>query len=556
MKKIYYFLTSLFIFSGLIVKPQWSTDPANPGVVCDFNEKQNNQQVLIDDNGGVYVFWLDGRNDIGDGQRDIYGQYYDAEGYALWEEDGRQIANHYNKITWFNVSRSFNQEIIIGWASSSAAYPYNDSLRIQRLDDNGAKVWATDLLVANAAPSPVSILSVDSYRIIHDNTGYCISIQVVYYGGSNGNRITRFASDGVLTGTYGGEPEGTQYNFGNSGLLRSYNSFDDSYLYYSGGNGAGAGLYCLKTDLAGDTIWGPVNVLEGTNGLSYQFSAISDENGITFAWQGNGINVENLYARRLNANGSLGWNGSTLNICVADGTQTNFFLRNSGDNYYMVWADGRPGTNPGNFDIYAQKFDVNGNLYWTADGVEVTSLGTYIPHPKFAFSDNNSIVVCHGSSSGFVAQKILDNGSKAWNQEGLICTTAFDPDYDNHSEIGSGNNVIAAWTKGGGVGADNIYITRIDIMSITGTSELSEDQILVYPNPVSENIHLVLPEHLINTNVRITDCTGRDLQNYTVTHSDIGRLSISVNDMPGGIYFLTVQNGSQTAIRKLIIGDR
>ena len=86
------------------------------------------------------------------------------------------------------------------------------------------KVWAKDLAVANTAGNPIYILGLSGFRIIHDNAGYCISIGVVYYGGASGNRITRFTSAGVLTGLYNGEPEGTQYNYGSSGLESGFDA--------------------------------------------------------------------------------------------------------------------------------------------------------------------------------------------------------------------------------------------------------------------------------------------------------------------------------------------
>ena len=123
-------------------------------------------------------------------------------------------------------------------------------------------------------------------------------------------------------------------------------------------------MYCLKLSMTGDTIWGPVNVLSGTSGLNYQFAGFSDESGITFVWQGNGDggSSTNLYARRLDPDGTFAWGGSTTTICAADGEQGRFDCKKSGDNYYITWSDGRPGTEPGNYDIYAQKFDINGNL--------------------------------------------------------------------------------------------------------------------------------------------------------------------------------------------------
>lgn len=553
MKTKYFLLTGTLILQLTLALGQWSTDPENPGIVSDYTGFQNNPKAFADDNGGVFVFWLDDRLYSAQGAREIYGQHYNSDGYALWEEDGRFILNHSHKINWFNVCRIYNGEIIIGWISYIGGA--SDSLRIQRLDENGSKVWADDLVVSNAAWDPSAILGLSGYNIIHDNSGYCIAIGTVYFGGSSGNRITRFTSDGVLTGWYNGEPEGTQYNFGHSGLESSFDAYDNIYLYYSSGNGAGAELYCLKVNTAGDTLWGPVSVLAGTSGLSYQFSGISDENGITFVWQGNGVNAENLYARRLTADGYFDWSGSTLTICDAEGSQSNFYMKRSANLYYIAWADSRPGISPGYSDIYAQKFDVSQNIYWAANGIEVSSLNTYIPYPKFEFSDNNSIIVCHQSTvAGFVAQKVLDNGTLEWEVAGnQICVPLYNPSYGQHIELHSGNNVIAVWAKSNpSGGADDIYITRIDYNGTTGEGELNDDQILLYPNPATGEVQVMLREEMNNAVITIIDSFGKIvITSNTQSVNFNGRFDIS--NLSAGIYILQVKCGTEIKYRKLII---
>ena len=555
MKTVYFLLSAALALQLTSASGQWSTDPENPGIVCDYTGIQANPQSFPDDNGGVYIFWLDDRLGSIQGAREVYGQHFDADGSALWEEDGRLIINHSHKINWFNASSIFNGEIIIGWVSNTGGG--SDSLNIQRLDANGSKMWTNDLLVANASLEPSYILGLYGYHIIHDNSGYCISIGTVYFGGSSGNRITRFTSDGVLTGLYNGEPEGTQYNFGSSGLQRSYDAFDNIYLYYSTGNGAGAELMCLKVNTAGDTIWGPASVLTGTSGLSYQFSGISDENGITFVWQGNGVNAENLYARRLTADGNFDWSGSTLTICDADGSQSNFFMKKSGNFYYIVWADGRPGTSPGYADIYAQKFDISQNIYWAANGIEVASLNTYIPYPEFEFAENNSIIVSHQSTvAGFVAHKVLDNGTLEWGAAGnQICVPLYSPFYAQHIELNSGNKVIAVWAKSNpSGGADNIYITRIDDAGTIGESEWNKKQLQVYPNPASDEVIIVLPEIINNTEVSLIDPFGKEIGlNQIITRLSDNRFRISTAGLDAGIYIIRIKGEDEITAQKLIL---
>lgn len=556
MKTKIYFLFFAVLFAPFFAYSQWTTDPNNPGIVCDYSGIQSNPTAFADDNGGVYVFWLDGRNNTSGNPRYIYGQHYDSGGNALWAKDGKIIVSHSNQINWFSASMKYNGEIIIGWITSKTSEP--DSLYVQRFNENGMKVWANDLAVANTAANPIYILGLSGFSIIHDNAGYCISIGVVYYGGASGNRITRFSSAGVLTGVYEGEPEGTQYNYGSSGLESGFDAGNSVYLYYSSGNGSGASLMCLKLNMEGDTIWGPGDVLSGTLGLNYQFTAFSDAEGITFIWNGDGDGASgvNLYARRFNPNGSFAWGGKTLKICTANGNQSNFFARKKGDMFYICWGDGRPGVSPGNYDIYAQKFDINGTLQWAENGIEVISLNTYIPYPEFAFANDNSMIVCHQASIGFIAQKVLDNGTVAWGENGeQISVPAFNPSYQEHTEVQSGNNTIAVWALSNQLGgSDNIYITRIDNLDVTAKKELSAFGLNIYPNPASENFTIEIPENMGNSSVYLFNTYGREVFHSVLNgNAQLNRITIPTSELAPGVYVARIGNGKKQFSKKVVV---
>lgn len=555
MKSFHYFFMLSFLFHSFFMQAQWSTDPASPGVVCDFSGIQSDPQAFADGDGGVYVFWLDHRNGTSQDARDIYGQRYDTDGYALWEEDGRLIMSHPNKINWFNISRFENNEMILGWVSHLGG-DAADSLKIQKLDEDGAMLWSDDLTVSHTGFEPNAILYLSGYNIVHDDAGYCVGIDVIHYGGSTRNWLTRFTSDGILTGPYDGEPEGGSY--GSSGLKPAFDAGNSVYLYYSSGNGSGAPLYCLKLSITGDTLWGPVNVLSGTSGLNYQFSGFSDSNGMTFVWQGNGDGGTgtNLYARRLNADGTFDWGGSTATICAADGEQSKFHCRKNGDNYYITWADGRPGVSPGNYDIYAQKFDINGDVQWAENGIEVISLNTYIPYPEFDFSENNSMIICHQSSSvGFVAQKVLDDGTVAWDEDGnLICIKNFSPFYEEHVEVQTGDKTIAVWAKTqSGGGSNDIFITRVDDNETTGLVEMESRQLQLFPNPASDELTIMLPEGIDDFLVSVFDSFGREVfkQKYSSTTSE--KIGISVSDLQTGQYVVRVLSDAHVYSQTFIV---
>ncbi|MBP6872873.1 MAG: hypothetical protein KBC43_12760 [Bacteroidales bacterium] len=72
MKSFFIFwMTAILIVSSLSVNSQWSCDPANPVVVCNQAGLQNNVMTIADNNGGVYVYWLDARLNPGAPAREI-----------------------------------------------------------------------------------------------------------------------------------------------------------------------------------------------------------------------------------------------------------------------------------------------------------------------------------------------------------------------------------------------------------------------------------------------------------------------------------------------------
>ncbi|MBL7943634.1 MAG: hypothetical protein JNM00_12755, partial [Flavobacteriales bacterium] len=396
----------------------------------------------------------------------IYAQHYNSEGVALWEANGRSIIDEPGNIAFYDVMRDASTgEIFIGWVHDPVSF--SDALKFQKLDENGAKVWASDLLVAQstACSPPHYILYIPNFQIVKSGTNCVVSLEATYCGGANGHRITRFDSAGNLIGPFQGEPEGNQYYSGSPGLGATYDGSGESYLWYSDGNGAGAHARCLRVTLGGDTAWGPVDVLAGTNGLSWQFRGLSDETGAAFCFvTSGGANGTDIYLRKLNSDGSWAWGGATTTICNLSGNQDIFYIDQDDDYYYVSWADSRPGAVL-NAAIYAQKVDkATGNIMWAANGVQVFSQNTYIPYAEFALTPAGEMIICNEASIHpyFNAQKVNPDGTLAWASTVQLADANYSPFYGDYMVIRSGTNMIAVWADSNpGGGADGIYIGLI-----------------------------------------------------------------------------------------------
>lgn len=120
-----------------------------------------------------------------------------------------------------------------------------------------------------------------------------------------------------------------------------------------------------------------------------------------------------------------------------------------------------------------------------------------------------------------------------------------------------------------GLGTDNLFDVNVywpsgaistlnaqsanELIIITepnNTASLEEsltDRLLIYPNPVSDMLHIKLPTVEQSTVYSIFDTNGRRVLNGTLTSKDI-----SIQGLSKGLYFLRVVNGNQIAVSKFL----
>ncbi|MCW3083748.1 MAG: hypothetical protein JWP12_1114 [Bacteroidetes bacterium] len=84
----------------------------------------------------------------------------------------------------------------------------------------------------------------------------------------------------------------------------------------------------------------------------------------------------------------------------------------------------------------------------------------------------------------------------------------------------------------------------------TSISEISAEQISVFPNPFSEQTTINFPEEQINVIVKITDVTGREVK--TIVYSG-KQLIIEKGEMAKGVYNLQIIDSNHNVINKKMI---
>ena len=216
-----------------------------------------------------------------------------------------------------------------------------------------------------------------------------------------------------------------------------------------------------------------VNVPVSTSVNHQIYPAIVEDGagGAFIAWHDNrGANYD-IYVQRVSAAGVPLWTANGVVACNAAADQANAQMISDGAGGVIVtWHDFRPG----NWDIYAQRFNANGVAQWTANGVAVCQWPFDQPDPHLvsdgqggailAWEDQRSIV---SSRFEVYAQRVNAAGVLQWPNSGGIpvCTASGLRGSVRLVSDGAGGAIIS-WRDGRGTNND-IYAQR---MSSAGTA--------------------------------------------------------------------------------------
>jgi hypothetical protein len=159
------------------------------------------------------------------------------------------------------------------------------------------------------------------------------------------------------------------------------------------------------------------------------------------------------------------WLENGTPVCTAADDQAGQGIIEDGfGNLIIIWEDSRSG----NKDIYAQKFDIYGNMLWAADGVPVCTMTGDQEFPSIVSDGSGGAIIAwqdrrSGSYRDIYAQRLDANGSRLWLLSGVsVCTATEDQWYPRMTSDGSGGAILAWRDYRDGAFDANIYAQRID----------------------------------------------------------------------------------------------
>lgn len=538
MKKFYALLKITIIIGAFSsVNAQWTTNTAINTPICTATGKQNDPRIISDEKGGAYIMWKDYRA----GLPDVYVQRVDRNGNVMWTINGVGACTHPSDQSTPAICSDMTGGCIVAWSDWRSGIERD--LYAQRIDSNGVLLWATDGAVVST-----KVEREHNERIISDGAGGCIVAWEQQSGAGWDIWAQRLNSTGAAVWPAGGLPAVTLPAYRINARIEEDGANGAYIVFQDFRNGMDYDIYAQHFDGSGNRLFGfPGLAISAAVGTQAEPKIDPDitSGGFYTSWVDgrNGSDMD-VYAQRINSAGTPMWTANGVPLVATSGNQSAVDILTDPGNDGMIatWKDRRSG----NYDIYAQRLSTSGSPQWTINGVAIcTASGTQKNPNIIEDKTGGAIIAWEDSTSGTFdirAQRISNFGSLYWTVNGVNVSTApGDQTSVKHCPDGNGGAIFCFMDKR--TGTNDIYAHHLFANGTAiGIQEYENplSQIKAYPNPFNQQVeisfHSLTEEEIAFT---LTDATGRNVSvtNQQTVHVVSGinsaRLVFSDEILPG-----------------------
>lgn len=551
----------------------WPASSATGVAVCVAAGDQMRPAVTTDGDGGVLVFWYDGRS----GNADVYGQRVRADGSLdpAWPVGGRAVCvaagNQLNVVAVPDGSGG----ALVTWIDSRSGA--GTDLYGQHVLGDGTldPAWpATGLAIVAAAGDQTSQVLVRDGQ-----SGVFLAWQDLRAGSTADIYAQRILSTGMVAPGWpanglgvclasGGQTRPTMVQSSSGGVLIAW---EDARTDSSD-------VYALRVSASGvaDPAW-PVNgraICTETRGQVTPVSTPDGAGGAILAWADarSGTSFD-LYAAHVQMDGTVdsAWpSGGRLISDAANHQQSPVMVTDAAGGAFVLWRDFRATISFN--DLYAHHIQSGGGLDpgWPTNGLALCTATNnqlnFVTQPD----GNGGMFVAWGdrrdqSSSDIYALRMNSNGTMAvgWTTNGTAVSTAAHDQIIPQVILDGAGGIILAWQDNRSSSID-IYAARIDGNgqlggTVVGVGDYpSTDPVLALA--VSSPTRSASVECLVTlgddapAQIEWFDLVGRRLSVAEVAGAGSHRVVLQTSDRPSpGVHFIRVRHQDRSVARPVVL---
>jgi hypothetical protein len=408
----------------------------NGNAVIDISNSQDDPMIVSDGEGGAIIGW----RDPSAGNYDIFASRIDGFGNIIWGPV--TVCAEWNDQIGTVMAPDGFGGALFAWSDLRNGSDYD--IFAQRIDSGGNLLWTPD-----GEPVCEAILDQGDPRIAGDGTGgavicwtdirngnWDIYAQRLSYSGGN-----VFVPDGVPVCTATGPQQESQITTdGKKGMFITWRDYR---------SGMDMNIYAQRIDYIGN----PILTLDGNPIFTLPLDAYEPRiafdgvGGAVIVWFDDRMGDNDIYAQRVRVPGSVEWkvNGEEITNAVIGNVQQPTLVSDGLGGSFIAWSDSRSGT----WNIYAQRLDINGHALWTADGLRVITGDHNQTMPSIATDGDDGLLVVwrddRNDQNDIYAQRFNENGQPLWGSEGMaVCALLGNQEGAVCVSDGAGG-LIAAW---------------------------------------------------------------------------------------------------------------
>jgi len=386
---------------------------------------------------------------------DIYVQRIGVDGNVLWEENGVPISS----VMWDAYPAIIADGLGGAFISWHRCQPpeMDGDVYIQRIDTIGNILWTANGIPISTAPGYqwLPVLALDDQGGVY--IAWDSDSRNVHAQRISGEGNILWVDDGVIICPGSSSQQNPRIIAdGAGGAIIAWRDYRAINDFYD--------VYAQRIDPDGNYLWSAEGAPISTAPDHQDSPEITTDGagGAYILWTDRRSGDYDIYAQRIDPDGNGYWTTDGIAICTAGGNQYGHQIApDDTGGAIITWEDYRHG----NWDVYAQRIDRAGNVHWGANGISVCTANGNQNDPQIVSNMAGGAIITwtdkRNGNSDIYAQRIEGDGTPTWPiTNGIaICTATGDQDYVQIASDGNGGSIMT-WsdTRDGNM---DLYAIRI-----------------------------------------------------------------------------------------------